>query len=297
MSLLAMPVAASSTTSRSRPESGSAVAALTVARWRSPGVWAPFAGRSERGGPAQRRRGRPALPGPAELRGRTTGGLGRKQRCAQRLEVIGGSAEFLRVARPGGGGMPGARGYQWRVARVGKLAQPGGDVLAAGAHQVVQQPRLGEPVAGRGRLRGRAVRNVSAASASRCAAVAAHASARRCSGPRKPNQGTAARSASACAAASGSPSMAWASARPDRAMQRRAGEVVRLSQPGRLGVVAAGGRQPSCRVATRPRFAANQIWAMGTRCEATTSAPVRASCSALAGRAGLGQGEHLNACA
>ncbi len=41
MSLLAMPVAASSTISRSRPESGAAAAALTVARRNSPGVAAP----------------------------------------------------------------------------------------------------------------------------------------------------------------------------------------------------------------------------------------------------------------
>ena len=50
--------------------------------------------------------------------------------------------------------MAGAGGNQRRVAHVSQLAQPGGRVLPADPHQVVQQPRLGGPVSGRGGLRG-----------------------------------------------------------------------------------------------------------------------------------------------
>ena len=65
-----------------------------------------------------------------------------------------------------------------------------------------------------------ASRNRSADSTGRRAARAVQASASCCSGSRKPNAGPVSRSASARAAASASPSMAYASARPDRARRR-----------------------------------------------------------------------------
>jgi len=62
--------------------------------------------------------------------------------------------------------------------------------------------------------------NRSAAFTGRCVAKAVHASASCCSGWRNPNAGPVARSASAAAAVSASPSIAHARANPDSARRR-----------------------------------------------------------------------------
>ena len=113
-----------------------------------------FAGGGQRDRPARRRRRGPLVAVPAEGLGRARRGLGRQQHGAQGLEVVGCAGQLPGVAGPSGGAMAGPGGNQLRVARAGQLAQPGGGVLPAGAHQVVQQPRLDGPVPGRRRLRG-----------------------------------------------------------------------------------------------------------------------------------------------
>src|SRR6516225_3753553 len=137
MSLLATPAAASIATSRSRADNGAARATWTVAARNSPGVAAP----SQAAASSIERRSAAvaARRSPARLK-------------ASAAPAIASAASS--IAAPRGGAMAGPGGNERRVARVGQFAQPGGGVLPAGAHQVVQQPRLGGPVPGGSSVRG-----------------------------------------------------------------------------------------------------------------------------------------------